>query len=1017
MRKRFIKVAVLCALTATATPVFVGCSDNDDDVARLQGEIDKINSIIGVSGDDMTAAIDAVVKDLGQKIEEISTGLDGKVNTAELTAAVDNLNKLISEKADAGTIQAESERLQSLIEAANKAAADANEADRKALEEQIDQLEQQQEAAQKALDEAIAGKADAATVEGLRTELGTVTASLASHLSEYEALNNLVGKQGDAIAALQTATSDLQALRDRVSALEQADIPSSAEFTALTDRVSDLEAQYGALHKSDSTAIADIKKQIDYFFKDAKTDASVKDIYNRLVALETWKGQVNTQLFTTADKLELTTAVGDIQKLKVQLGLISKDDEGGEGSEDKDTSLFYDKEEIDAKFADLKSRMDLLLGNLIQSFVYIPDYSAQGDQWGGLSFKSLIVKGVNNNNPIVQKKGQQIKFRVSPAAAAAKIAEKYDLDFDGHKFTRGNKPSGFSVELAGADSETGIVTYTVTSGTLNEQYWALCATLKAKDPGKNEDGTAKDKTDFTDITSDYFTVSYKTSTIDGVKVDCDEKNATGFAYKTNAFGDPTSLDYTAGRKYVGTLNGTEVESDLEGAFGTLFTTTYSLKSGGTDNSFFKVPNGVLTTAVASSSENIGKKTTVVATATLNYNTTWKRQTTYSEVTVNDISYKSDLELTKDFVGAAKAASWSKDAYSFDLNSTVQGQIHEQADAMSQATFFGLSFSSTPYTSPVNGKQVTIEADAEAKKIKVHYAEGVIVSAGATVQLVAQISATRSFVITVSLPATATFPEVQEFNKETVGNMWTGNTITFHPTLTTESKNIGTDDEPVNKDLITSVKWEMDLEQPFAKYKDNEAKVTAAGGTVTWTPNNATITGATFDKNEHTLTLGNTYSVHNPNSGLGFGIEINYGGQPYNQSHNVSIEDVSGTWTKGGTPEVITTRETVVNLAKGYQWHDWKGNLIWADGAAVENGAYFGTAFSVLGLGEPTFELVNTDEDKFVKLTKDGKLSLQPGAENWITGETKFKVRVIVKSRFGTVKGYNAGDIIEAVVKL
>ena len=68
MRKKFIRVAVFCALTATAAPVFVGCSDYDDDINRLQGEIDQINGFVVAEGAKAglaapaNAAITAVVK-------------------------------------------------------------------------------------------------------------------------------------------------------------------------------------------------------------------------------------------------------------------------------------------------------------------------------------------------------------------------------------------------------------------------------------------------------------------------------------------------------------------------------------------------------------------------------------------------------------------------------------------------------------------------------------------------------------------------------------------------------------------------------------------------------------------------------------------------------------------------------------------------------------------------------------------------------------------------------------------
>ena len=112
MNKRFIRVAVFCALTATAAPVFVGCSDDyDADIAGLQDQINKINGVVGITGDDMAAAIDEVVEQLQTKIDSLGGIVGDKVNVDELTASVNNLNQLIDQKADASQIQAEADRL------------------------------------------------------------------------------------------------------------------------------------------------------------------------------------------------------------------------------------------------------------------------------------------------------------------------------------------------------------------------------------------------------------------------------------------------------------------------------------------------------------------------------------------------------------------------------------------------------------------------------------------------------------------------------------------------------------------------------------------------------------------------------------------------------------------------------------------------------------------------------------------------------------------------------------------
>ena len=41
MKKKFISVAMFLALTASA-PVWVSCSDYDDDIANLQSQVDEL---------------------------------------------------------------------------------------------------------------------------------------------------------------------------------------------------------------------------------------------------------------------------------------------------------------------------------------------------------------------------------------------------------------------------------------------------------------------------------------------------------------------------------------------------------------------------------------------------------------------------------------------------------------------------------------------------------------------------------------------------------------------------------------------------------------------------------------------------------------------------------------------------------------------------------------------------------------------------------------------------------------
>ena len=1109
---------ICCALTATAAPVFVGCSDDyDADIAGLQDQINKINGVVGITGDDMAAAIDEVVEQLQTKIDSLGGIVSDKVNVDELTASVNNLNQLIDQKADASQIQAEADRLQGLIDAANEAAAGANEELSQKLEQQISDLEKKQEEAQQKLNDALNGKVDPATLQaeaarleglideakkiaegavtsaqldekisavegeieslesklnsaatsegvasqieaakqelqllidakadpatidekiaaynetlqatldgkasatlvaGLRGEVTNLTGSVKDLQNELKRIDDLETSLGTALSDLSSVKSDLSDLKSRIEALEGADLNLSeyAEFSALVDRVQAVEDKWGKLSSTDiennKSAIEDINDKLDAFFAD-KADATAKDIYDKLKALEEWKADVVDEIASISSKAnqsDLQTALDDIDDLKTQLGLIASqdpDDPEQGGDTEEPTANFYNKEEIDKKFNAVEERMVSLLGNFIQSFVYIPNFT-NGDQLGGLSFQTLTVRGVNNGLPVAQRTGQQIKFRVAPAAAATmdNINKNYDLAFDGEQVR--SLPNGFSTELVDADPTTGIVTFNVTSGTLVDQMWALCATLKAKAPAEGEA-----KTNFTDITSDYFTVTYLSQTIDAIRTTCTNSGATEVAYIENDTKQATEIDYTAGRKYVGYLNGSEVVADLGAAFGDIFETSYAIApapASANPNSF-KLVDGKLSAAVASS-EYIGHSAQVVATTKLKGYSWSGTQTSYSTVSIADISYINDLTLTADFTNAANASVWTPGARTFTISANKQAEIINRT-AMDRDEFFGSGWTSTNYT---NGG-LTATIDVVNDQIVVTYPAGMVISGTdaqrtlkLTVNLPGTSGRTRTSVINVVLPATATYPEVQSFTQDM--NLWeTATMARFYPSY-----------NRVNG-RINSISWEMSLEGLFDDYTGTAGEIRGDGGSVTWSALQPR--GARFDATTHKLKLNNDYDVHRVNDNkLGFSVTIHYGVKTFPQSFDLAIQDISGTWTKGATSVELKDRNEVLDLAKGYKWADKDGNVIWANGAVASFGtkddAYERNPFTVLGLTTPVFTLDDSEGyDKYATVTSDGKLSLTQTGKDWLAGKNVvLKVKINVQSRFGTVQGYNANDVIEVPV--
>ena len=81
------------------------------------------------------------------------------------------------------------------------------------------------------------------------------------------------------------------------------------------------------------------------------------------------------------------------------------------------------KKTVNDKFAALEKRLTAL-ENQIQSVVYIPEYED-----GKIIFMSYFY----DNKLVAETKPIQMKFRISPATAAANFAENYAPSFDGQE--------------------------------------------------------------------------------------------------------------------------------------------------------------------------------------------------------------------------------------------------------------------------------------------------------------------------------------------------------------------------------------------------------------------------------------------------------------------------------------------------------------------------------------------------------------------------------------------------------
>ena len=96
MKKKFISVAMFCALIASS-PVWVGCSDYDDDIANLQSQVDALKQTVDVSTAEALKALQEAQAALQEDINALTAGKADAQAVKDLQETVAALQTAITE--------------------------------------------------------------------------------------------------------------------------------------------------------------------------------------------------------------------------------------------------------------------------------------------------------------------------------------------------------------------------------------------------------------------------------------------------------------------------------------------------------------------------------------------------------------------------------------------------------------------------------------------------------------------------------------------------------------------------------------------------------------------------------------------------------------------------------------------------------------------------------------------------------------------------------------------------------
>ena len=270
MKKKFVRVMLFGAL-ALSTVTYVGCKDYDDDIDKLQEQIDTINKKEpGVSTDAMNTAIQGAIASLKTQLE---TAIAGKADNAAVQALQTKVNELVAaldNKADASRITELVEQISALSAEVNSVKGSVEEI-KANLEREIADLKGQIAELEKQLGEIpdTPGEGNASLVEKLN-ELNT---QLSDAMNKLQAVEQTAQGNAEAIIKLTSEIAQLVDMQSKIEALEAA----NETFAKKTDLAGYVTTEALGAYMNSEDIKGYIDEQLVDYLTEAKIDGKVKE--------------------------------------------------------------------------------------------------------------------------------------------------------------------------------------------------------------------------------------------------------------------------------------------------------------------------------------------------------------------------------------------------------------------------------------------------------------------------------------------------------------------------------------------------------------------------------------------------------------------------------------------------------------------------------------------------------------------------------------------------------------------
>lgn len=979
MKKKFVRVMLFGALTLAVSTTVTSCKDYDDDIKNLQEQIDKVTSTNPVSTEDMKAAISSAIQTLQTQLQ---TAIDGKADSKavqDLLKTVEALQTALENKADASTIKTLGDQITELSKQVNS------------IEGTLSETKKDLEAKVADLTEKLAGAASSEDLKKLADEL-------AEAKNELKAVNDMADNNAAAIVEIKANILELQKLDGRITALETfnqnaASKDDLAAYVAHSELAGLVDNEVLELLK-DNGSIAKYVNEVIESQVLAETSAinlAIKGVDDKLATLstsfETYKSEQATAYQTvtsnittlTTFKTTIETALtnGGYANFEAVLTEIStiKDSYGycatKEAFDSKvETYLTTYKSEVDGQFNTLKARITAL-ENQIQSVVYVPEYED-----GKIIFMSYFY----DNKLVAETKPIQMKFRISPATAAANFAENYAPSFDGQEI-KTRAAEIYNIEKTEVDEAAGIVTFTVSTST--DKSFAVSLNLIAKDQSKN----------LTNISSNYFPVISDYRAITDVKVKSPNEAIDYILYDK-----PLSVvDYATGA--VLQITGKDRAGDVitnepmaSSVNAEKFVVSYKVE--GTNPEFYTIENGVLKLKEYNNVSSNGKKATPKATVTIT-GTDFKQVTTFADVTAKAAS--SDPEVTSTISAAQFDGTKEYVADVTVAYGTSGGQIGISKEAYEKLPAENFVFKAA------SGVYLRFKDKTTTNELEIVVPKGTV--AGTYVpEVKVKVSDVQNFTLKPSITVEVTTADY---------------TLTYDDKIITGGSSLALIANILPADKPTSMNFMMEIPSLFKNYAtivDNAKKV---GATVQFSLKEA-ITGVSLADN--VLKVDNTYSNPVPAKAIVVVAKViakNAAGADIelvaSKETTFTLADLSGEWT-APTDAIVKIGsdklDAIAQLATGAKWTASNGKVMWNAGQEVKAGSDWGvTPLGIFGFVAPTFVLDNASDTNYVNLDKNtGALTLTNTGKQ-LKAEASIVVNIVAESRWGTITNYGSGKTV------